>query len=143
MPMYDYGFAFSSAAVAEADAVMLENQFDVTLGWATDHVLAGLQVWKPANDVTTQVTNPNPPPPTVPQITHTYLTGYFVLVMINTPSPIPALANHPNLQFILNRTAREAGQPFVVKNNIGATLGQIGVAPVPQSSNPYPVGGFA
>jgi hypothetical protein len=125
-------------------ATMLAGHYNATvdldtglpIGWLMDHVLPGIKCWEPSQDVTT--VNPDPPPATI--TTHTYLTGYYVLVSVASAAPIPALANDANLKFILDRTKREARQAFVVKNNIGATLSNLGCQPVFESSNPYPVG---
>jgi hypothetical protein len=143
---FDYAYAFASEAAAVADATMLAGHYNATvdldtglpIGWLMDHVLPGIKCWEPSQDVTT--VNPDPPPATI--TTHTYLTGYYVLVSVASAAPIPALANDANLKFILDRTKREAGQAFVVKNNIGATLSNLGCQPVFESSNPYPIGGF-
>lgn len=69
-------------------------------------------------------------------------TGYFVIVSIDSATPIPALLNHSALQFALNRTKREAGQAFVIKNNIGAVISDVACQLLPQMKNPYPMGGF-
>lgn len=137
--MYDYGLKFTNQAQAIADATMLAGQYDgVNATWVLSHTIPGLQCWRPSQDMT--VANPSPPPATIVQ--HTFLVGYFVIVSVNTAAPIPALLNHAALQFALDRTAREAGQAFVVKNNIGVVITDIACQPMFQSGSPYPMGGF-
>lgn len=133
--MLDYGFAFTNQAQAVAAAEMLAGHYQLGVGWMQDHVIPGMQCWRPSQDTTS-----GSPPVT----THNFLTGFYVLVSVDngTATPIPILANAGSLKFILNRTAREAGMPFVVKNNIGAVLADLGCQPMYQSPNPYPVGGF-
>jgi hypothetical protein len=137
--MIDYAFKFTNAAAAQADASMLAGYYNVSVGWLLDRCITGLQVWRPSQDVT--AADPSPPPATL--TTHTYLTGFFVVVSLDTPAPIPALINHSALQFALNRTARLAGQAFVLQNNIGAVINDIAAQPLFEMSNPYPIGGFS
>lgn len=125
--MVDYAFKFANETTAKADATMLAGPFN-GLGWLLDHVVA-VQVWRPSQDDVAGV--------------HTFLVGFFVVVSIDTPSPIPALFNHAALQFALNRTAREGGQAFVLKNNIGGIITDIAAQPLFEMSNPYPMGGFS
>ena len=142
MMMYDYGFHFASAAAAKADATMLAGQFHTATGdspesWAQDHVIAGVQVWRPSQDVHGTDADGNP------TVTHTYLAGFYVWVSVDNDAPIPALLNHSALAFCLNRDAREAHSPFVVKNNIGAVLQDLGCSPVFAMNNYYPIGGYS
>ena len=51
--------------------------------------------------------------------------------------------NAAALQFALNRTAREAGQSFVIKNNIGVVISDVAVSPLPFMRNYYPIGGMS
>lgn len=125
--LIDYGFNFTNAAAAQADAKMLAGQFGVANGWAQDHVIAGIQCWRPSKDVGG---------------VHTFLPGYYVLVSIDTPSPVAALLSDSALAFALDRTARENGRPFVVQNNIGAIISDLGRQPMFASRSPYPVGGY-
>lgn len=137
--MIDYGFQFTNAAQAIADATMLVGQYNSASAlWSPDHVIAGITCWRPSKDVTTQQTIDGQ---LVNVVTHTFLVGYFVLVSIEAP-PIPVLLNHSKLAFALDRTAREAGQPFVVKNNIGAILADLACQPMFAMVNSYPMGGF-
>lgn len=144
----DYFMKFAGEAQAKAAAEMLAGHYDptvsvlagtgqsVVLGWAKDHTIANVQVWRPSQDVpgTDSLGNDI--------VTHTYQTGWFCIVAITSPAPIPALLNSPNLAFALNRTKREAGQAFVVKNNIGALITDIAVSPLPAMNNYYPIGGM-
>lgn len=127
--MIDYGFNFTGPAQAIADAAMLAGQYDVAnVTWRADHVLSGIQCWRPSQDDAMG--------------NHSFLAGYYVIVSVDTPVPIPALLNHARLAFALNRTEREANQPFVTKNNIGAVLADLGCQPLFMMFNPYPIGGF-
>lgn len=126
--MVDYGFQFASAAQAIADATMLAGQYSgVNATWMADHVLAGITCWRPSLDVAG---------------VHTPLAGYYVIVSVDTVAAIPALLNHAKLAFAFNRTSRISGQPFVIKNNIGAIISDLGCQPLFAMNNPYPIGGF-
>ena len=138
-----YGFKFASGAAAKTAAAALghynatvDPQTGLPAGWAQDHVIAGLQCWQPSKDVagTDSLGNPT--------VTHTYLVGYFVLVMIGSAAPIAVLNNHAALQFTLNRTRFENNQTFVVKNNIGGIISDVACSPLPAAAKQFPVGGF-
>lgn len=99
--------------------------------WLNDHVITNVNVWRPSQDIVTVS------PATR---THVYLTGYYAIVA--WPRLVNVLLNASALAFCLDRDAANAGQPFVIKNNIGAVITDIGVSPVFAGSN-YPIGGFA
>lgn len=88
--------------------------------WNTHFVLPGVRAWRISQD--------SPP-------VHNYLTGWMCLVA--TKNINQQLINDPNLQFALNRD----GPPYVVKNNIGAVLQDVGVEPIFCGSH-YPIGGY-
>lgn len=156
--MIDYAFKFTDEAAAIAAAQSLNPQLSGALyrssgnspasgNWSLDHVLPNVKVWRPSQDTTQMVPvhfPGNSPDVTqdVPMVVHNYLSGWFAIVSIDTPAPIPVLMNAPQLQFALNRTARMAGQPFLIQNNIGAIITDIDYQPKFLMDNPYPVGGF-
>lgn len=122
--MYDYFLRFAT----EADAITAATgsvlgQFDVQNAWQwnTHFVLPNVQAWRISQDNTDG--------------THNYLTGWMCLVA--TRNVNAQLANDPSLQFALDRD----GPPYVVKNNIGAVLQDVGVQPIFCGSH-YPVGGY-
>jgi len=73
-------------------------------------------------------------------LTHTYLTGFFALVSVDRR--LNFLLNASALQFALDRSRFKAGQSFVIKNNIGAVITDIGVSPMFAGCD-YPIGGFS
>lgn len=132
----DYFMKFTNEAQAKAAAEMLAGQYDVTAGWAQNHVIPNVRAWRPSQDVAGVDSQGNP------MVTHNYQTGWYAIVAITSDVPIPALLNSANLAFALNRTKREAGQAFVIKNNLGVIINDIAVAPLPAMNNYYPIGGM-
>ncbi len=120
--MIDYFFKWLDQATAKADALMLADFLNVTPGdlrdWAHDKVIPDPKVWRPSQDVGG---------------VHTFLTGWFAVVALDQQKAV--LLNAAALQFALDRDAKNAGQPFVVKNNIGAVITDIVVSPVFAGSN--------
>ena len=129
-------FKWTNAAAAKADAVTLSDRLGNvgfspdTNDWMSDHVLINLDVWRPSQDVLTGS-------PAV--LTHTYLTGFFVLISVDRR--LNFLLNAAALQFALDRGRFKAGQSFVIKNNIGAVITDIAVSPLFAGCD-YPIGGF-
>jgi len=119
--MIDYFFKWTDEAAAKADAFAVAQKFQISNQWATDHVLPNVQAWRPSQDVGG---------------VHTFLTGWFAIVSLQGQAPV--LLNAAALQFALNRD----GPPYIVKNNIGAIISDVGVAPVFAGSH-YPIGGFS
>lgn len=122
--MIDYFLRFNT----EADAITAATgtalgQFDPQNNWHwnTHFVLPGVQAWRISRD------NPDG--------SHNYLTGWMCLVA--TVNPNAQLDGNPALQFTLNRD----GPPYVLKNNIGAVLQDVGVQPIFAGSH-YPIGGY-
>lgn len=126
--MIDYFFKWTDEAAAKADVLMLADYLNVAPGglreWARDKVLPNPKVWRPSQDTVVNGV-----------VVHAYLTGWFLVVALERR--VAVLLNSTALQFALDRDARNAGQPFVVKNNIGAVINDVKVAPVFAGSN-YP-----
>jgi hypothetical protein len=131
MRHYDFFCKWATEADAKADAVMVANQLGVTPSkdWMLDHTLPNVQVWRPSQDVH----NPDG------TVTHNYLTGWFAIVSVKTQ--LPELMSLAATQFVLDRDACTAGQPFVILNNIGAVIRDVAVSPIFAGST-YPMGGF-
>lgn len=122
--MIDYFLKFNTEqdAITAATGTAL-GQFDAQNNWHwnTHFVLPNVQAWRISQDNTDG--------------SHTYLTGWFILAA--TKNVNAQLDSHPALQFSLNRD----GPPYVVKNNIGAVIQDIGVEPIFAGSH-YPIGGY-
>jgi hypothetical protein len=116
MSQIDYFFAFANEAAAISDPVV---QAHFNVDWMRDHVLPNVAAIRISTGLP--------------------FAGWFVLV--STKVSIPALLNHAALQFALDRDKAIAAQPFVVRNNIGATITDVMVSPIFAGSK-YPVGGF-
>lgn len=94
--------------------------------WNTNFVLPNMQAWRLSQDVT----NPDG------SITHTFLTGWYCVV--STKGINQQLLNDPNLAFALDRD----GPPYVIKNNMGAVITNLGFQPIFVGSH-YPIGGIS
>lgn len=130
MGQIDYFCRWDSEADAKADALMLADYLgvEITPGvreWVRDRVLPNVKAWRPSQDVGG---------------VHTYLTGWFAIISLK--QQVPVLLNAAALAFCLDRDACNAGQPFVIRNNIGAILQDVACEPIFAGSN-YPVGGYA
>lgn len=128
--MIDYFFRWTDEAAAKADAVLLANHFSVQISssvilWARERVLPGIQAWRPSQDSSG---------------VHNYLSGFFAIVAI--PQQSSVLLNASALQFALDRDACNAGQPFVVQNNIGTVITDVACQPIFCGST-YPIGGYS
>lgn len=126
----DYFFKFTDEAAAKADPTVQQHMDAARVLWNSSYVLRDVKAWRPSQDTTSGVDAFGNP-----IVVHTFLPGFFLLV--SSPRPIPALLNHSALQFALNRD----GPPWVVRNNIGAIMQDVGVSPVPMGSR-YPIGGI-
>jgi len=112
---------------------MLQNQFSVIASsWIADHVLPNVQAWRPSQDV---ISTALVGTAVVTTIAHNYLTGWFCIVSTN--GSVDALLNSANLAFALNRD----GPPYIVRNNIGTTIADVGCQPIFAGSH-YPIGGY-
>lgn len=136
--MIDYFFRWNDQADARQDALMLADHLSVApdspdvRDWMRDHVLPNVKAWRVSQDM--------PNSPDVGGVTHTYLSGWFAIVATRTQ--VQVLLNAAALQFALDRDACNRGDPFVVRNNIGALITDIGCEPIFAGSN-YPIGGYS
>lgn len=140
--MIDYFCRWATIADAKADAARLRKYLgdDTVVGsppqwqrWYLNHFIPDIKAWRISQDV--MVGSP-------PTVQHTYLPGWFGLLALD--QAIPALYNDAACQFCLNREFNlntSPPTPIVVKNNIGAVLQDVGVAPVFAGSH-YPLGGL-
>jgi hypothetical protein len=117
----DYFFKWPDEASAKADALALANFLNVNLGWFQDKVLPNVRAWRPSQDVGG---------------VHTFLTGWFALAA--WPTQVTILLNATALAFALDRN----GPPYIIKNNIGGVITDIGVSPIFAGSH-YPIGGYS
>ena len=132
--MIDYFLRFETEAdaiTAATGSVLGQYDGQNVWHWNTHFVLADVKAWRISQD------NPSPdsPPDSPPGERHNYLSGWMCIVA--TKNVNPQLSNDPNLQFALNRD----GPPWVVRNNIGAVLQDVGVQPIFCGSR-YPMGGY-
>lgn len=123
--LIDYFMRWADEANAKADVIVLANHFGVEISpgiiaWTRDRVLPNVKAWRPSQDVGG---------------VHTYQTGWFAIVSM--VQQVSVLLNASALAFALNRN----GPPYIVKNNIGAIITDIAVAPIFCGSH-YPIGGY-
>jgi hypothetical protein len=133
--MIDFFMRYATEAEAIADSYALAEQagfHKFSDAWLTDHTLPDVKAWRPSQNTMSG--------DTPPQVVRHFLTGYYVLVSLRGRNQ--TLLNAAALAFCLDRDACNRGDPFVVKNNIGAVIQDIGVEPTFAGSN-YPIGGFA
>lgn len=128
--MIDYFFRWSTSLEAKADAFAAAQRFGVQLSsgawaWARDHVLPDVQAWRPSQDIISSGVT-----------IHNYQAGWFATVSMNTQ--VSVLLNSSQLAFCLDRD----GPPYIIKNNIGAIITDIAVAPIFTGSH-YPIGGYS
>ncbi len=134
--MIDGIFKFTSLAAAKADPYVQTHMNALQTLFAEDRIIPGLQVWRASQDVVGTDAEGHP------MVTHTYLTGWFMLVSVSRPIPL-ALQNHSALQIGIDRdmaNARTAG--MVLKSNItNAILQDLRFSPVFSGSD-YPWGNW-
>lgn len=131
--MIDYFFKWTNQAAAKQDALMLADHLGIEISpgvrdWLADHVLANVKAWRPSQDTIVDG-----------RTVHAYLPGWYAIVSLDRQVNI--LLNAAPLQFALDRDACNRGEPFVIKNNIGAIIQDVGCEPVFAGSN-YPIGGY-
>jgi hypothetical protein len=131
----DYFFSFPTEAAAIASAAGTTYYIPAANGnsasWNLYRVAPGLQVWRPSQDVQGTDGQGNP------IVTHTFLPGWYGCISLNHIDP--TLVNHPNLKLAIDRDLAAAGQPAIIKNNLGVLLNDIMFSPVFAGSN-YPFG---
>ncbi len=120
--MIDYFLQWSNEAAAQADALILSQKYyqQVATAWSQNLVLPNVKAWRPSQDIGG---------------VHTFLTGWFAIVA--WPTQVSILLNATALAFALDRN----GPPYIVKNNIGAIINDVGVSPIFAGSH-YPIGGY-
>jgi hypothetical protein len=131
--MIDFFLKYTNEAEAIADSYALAEAagfHKLDDYWLEDHTLPDVKAWRPSQDTLDGQG----------RAVHHYLTGYYILVALRRRNQ--TLLNAAALAFALDRDACNAGNPFVVKNNIGAVLQDIGVSPIFAGSN-YPIGGYS
>jgi hypothetical protein len=135
--MIDYLFSYPDAGAAKRayDALCTALGLPVGDDYRRQSTIDNVKVWRPSDDTTEMVGDP----PTT-RVVHTYLQGYWVLIAADKAEPV--LADDMALEFALDRDACNAGQPFIVGNNIGEEINDIAFEPMFAGSN-YPVGGYA
>lgn len=128
--MIDYFMQFNTEAdaitAAEAAGKLGQRDDQGNWHWNLDHVAPDIKAWRISQDVT----NPDG------SVTHTYLSGWYCIVSLNGINA--QLNNHPNLAFTLDRD----GPPYVIKNNMGAVITNLGFQPIFAGSH-YPIGGVS
>lgn len=143
--MFDYVLSFADQATAQADPVVgkywnpgnPKANPPIPGAWRGDCVIRGVQVWSPANDVTTPTTFNGQ---TVNVVTHTFLPGFWLV--ISKTNRDAALDNiGAPLVLVADRDAANAGAPattfILFANEAIATLDQMHIQPVFAGSN-YP-----
>jgi hypothetical protein len=128
--MIDHFCRWTSEAAAKQDAMRLEHYFGISDGtvihdWYLNHFLPNVLAWRPSQDTGTP-----------PNIVHTYLSGWFGILALDQAEPI--ILTDSSCAFALDRD----GPPYIVKNNIGTVLNDIGVSPIFAGSH-YPLGGIS
>lgn len=102
--MIDYLLTFTDEATAKADPVVgqyfIQPQGSTPGFWRGDLVIAGVQLWQPANDVTTPV------PGGGNLVIHTFLAGFWLTIA--TLARVAALDSHAATQLVTNREAPNA-----------------------------------
>lgn len=146
--MIDYAFRFATEAAAITAASCAKdlgafiqinpNSTATQWVWDTSYVLPNMKAWRISQDTSGIVPGSTIifPPNGIPTTIHNYLTGWFAIV--SKPSILAAYLNSTGLQFALNRD----GPPWVVQNNIGGIITDIGCEPL-FAGSPYPMGGLS
>jgi hypothetical protein len=128
--MIDYFCRWATLTEAKQDARRLRQYFGTDDGfiikeWYLNQFLPDVKAWRPSLDVT----NPDG------TVSHAYITGWLGILALDYQEPV--ILNDSSLSFALDRD----GPPYVIKNNIGAILQDLAVAPIFCGSH-YPLGGI-
>jgi hypothetical protein len=136
----DYLLRYDDEDAAKADAEVLAAAMGLPSAeeWQRQHTIPDVKAWQPTQD-TVEVIPPTETMPEHERTIHTYLAGYFIAVSLDREEPI--LLDAPALQFALDREACNIGKPFVIKNNIGQLISDVGWEPMFAGST-YPLGGY-
>lgn len=134
MGQIDYFCRWNSEAEAREDALMLADYLgvEITPGvreWLRDRVLPNVKAWRPSQDTVVDS-----------RVIHNYLVGWFALISLR--QQVQVLLNASALAFCLDRAAANAGQPFVIRNNVGAMIQDVACEPIFAGSD-YPIGGYS
>lgn len=133
MPQIDVMLKFASLAAAKADPVVQrytalddaqQSQF------MPDLVIPDVKVWRASQDVAGTDAEGNS------MVTHTYLTGYYVLVSL--PQVVTALRDNPAVQVAVDRDKMNSRQTgMVLKSNVTTpVLQDLRFQPVYAGMNP-------
>lgn len=95
MPQIDVVLKFASIAAAKADPTVQQYRNQIEDLWAGDSVIPNVKVWRVSQDVAGTDVEGNP------TVTHTYQTGFFVLVSL--PRIVNVLRDHAAVQFAVDR----------------------------------------
>jgi hypothetical protein len=128
--MIDYFCKWTNEQEAKQDAMRLRQYFGDTDGtivkdWYHNQFLPNVKAWRVSQDVQ----NPDG------TVTHTYLTGWYGILALDHVEDV--IMNDNSLAFALDRD----GPPYIIKNNIGAVINDVGAAPIFCGSH-YPLGGI-
>jgi hypothetical protein len=118
-------------------------QMDATIGkyyvdgvWRPDIVLQPIEIWQPANDMTSQETGPDGQLITV--VMHQFLPGFSLVISLSQENAV--LSASPYVQLVTDRDAAEAGRPFVLQSKFSMDeLNTYRLQPVSQGTS-YPFG---
>lgn len=129
--MIDYFCRWSDEAAAKQDAARLQQYFGkpLTEDWLLHQFLPNVKAWRPSQDTFTVGPNGEQ------KVVHIYLAGWFGILALTTQEPV--ILNDNSLAFALDRD----GPPYIIKNNIGAVIQDVGVEPTFLGSH-YPLGGY-
>lgn len=108
----DFLFSCASEAACIADPVLgafhSPASTDGPGGWRGDVVIPNIQVWDSRQDVGGTDPDGNP------TVTHTYLSGFWMVVSSNGPNTL--LSGDGNLVLLADRDAANKGLPFVLSS---------------------------
>jgi hypothetical protein len=128
--LVDHFCRWANEAAAKQDAMRLRQYFGTDGGtvikdWYLHQFLPNVSAWRPSQDAGVP-----------PNVVHTYLTGWFGILALDQAEPI--ILTDSCCAFALDRD----GPPYIVKNNIGTVLNDVGVSPIFAGSH-YPLGGIS
>ncbi len=104
----DVVLKFASLAAAKADPVIQQHRDTVEDLFAEDRVIPNMQVWRASQDVNG---------------VHTPLSGWFLLISLESGRIPNALRDHASVQVVINRdkaNARQAGA--IIRSTVSQAL---------------------